>query len=782
MKIKIYTLLFVFAGLFLNVNAAYLKDVPQKLTQPNGEIIHCFASGDEYHNWLHDSLGYTIIRHPQTGYYVYALQSGDGVEASEHIVGVSNPVALQLTPHVNISVERKMERRAAMEIPDINKGKKSDNNHGHINNLVFYIRFSDETKFETNNYTTISNLFNDSSSTSSNSMYNFYKQASYGKFTVTTSFYPTSSSNVIYSYQDTHPRSYFLAKDSVNLTGYADNNERKLREHGLLMRAVNFFADSIPSSLDLDFNNDGYVDNVCFITSGSPEGWNGLMWPHRWSLSTHNISINGKRVWDYNFIMETYTHVGVITHEFMHSLGAPDLYRYYTDTDIHPVGVWDLMGSTNYAKPQGLGAYMKYKYGNWLDPESIQEITTSGTYTLYPANDTSSYKSMCIIRNPHSTEYLVLDYRSTTSSTFESTLPGSGILIYRIRPFQNGNAYYDGIEIFDEVYLYRPNGSKTNIGNLDKAHFSKNVGRTQFDTTTNPYPYFTNEVVMNDIIISNISYAGDSIQFSFEREMFLSVDSNFFELEYYEGAEAIFNIMSNTTWKISNIPAWLQLSETAGIGNATITMTVVDENRGETDTCLFILRTTDQLLEQEIMVRRESYPLFISNDNLFIETNAGDTTSFVITSRIDWNINHNADWISLSQPQGNAGDYRIIVTVDENTTTTSRSDTLILSSASLDTSFMIFVTQSGRNSIIELAETAKILLFPNPTQDVLNIHFEELHSFTDISIYTIIGELIYQSPISNNNMKISTAHLPTGIYIVTFNSPQGAVTKKILVM
>ena len=70
--------------------------------------------------------------------------------------------------------------------------------------------------------------------------------------------------------------------------------------------------------------------------------------------------------------------VGVLCHEMFHSLGAPDLYHYTSD-GISPVGSWDLM-ENNANPPQHMGAYMKYKYGNWIS--TIPTISTSGTYTL----------------------------------------------------------------------------------------------------------------------------------------------------------------------------------------------------------------------------------------------------------------------------------------------------------------------------------------------------------------------------------------------------------------
>jgi hypothetical protein len=40
--------------------AAPLKNTPVNLTQPVGTQLNIFASGDEFHNWLHDAEGYTI--------------------------------------------------------------------------------------------------------------------------------------------------------------------------------------------------------------------------------------------------------------------------------------------------------------------------------------------------------------------------------------------------------------------------------------------------------------------------------------------------------------------------------------------------------------------------------------------------------------------------------------------------------------------------------------------------------------------------------------------------
>jgi hypothetical protein len=61
---------------------AFLRNVPLLLVQPDGTEFTCFASGDEFYNWLHDKNGYTIVRNPTTGYYVYASKIKGGLSIS----------------------------------------------------------------------------------------------------------------------------------------------------------------------------------------------------------------------------------------------------------------------------------------------------------------------------------------------------------------------------------------------------------------------------------------------------------------------------------------------------------------------------------------------------------------------------------------------------------------------------------------------------------------------------------------------------------------------------
>jgi M6 family metalloprotease-like protein len=500
--------------LFFNqqyIQAAYLKDVPRVLIQPNGDTLRCFISGDEYYNFLHDQNHYTIIQNKETGYFVYANRINGEIVPSSYIPGSVNPAEVGLKPGIIISAEQWNAKRAAFnnQIPPKNVLAVTEQNHGNIHNLVVFIRFSEDDNLTTG-YSTVYNMFNDSTA-SAVSMYNYFKSTSYNQLFITSSFYPAPSGNTILSYQDIYTRPYYLPYSASNTIGYNGDSERTSREHGLLQRASNYIASSVPTSLNIDYDSDGYVDNVCFVVKGEVGDWADLLWPHRWVLYSQNVYINSKRVYDYNFMLEGstgYFATHVLCHEMQHTLSYPDFYH-YSDNTIDPVGSWDLMCSTN-NPPQNSVAYAKMKYGNWIS--SIPEITSPGVYTLNPLA-TSSTGNAYKIASEQPDQYFVVEYRNT-GSQFDSSIPGSGLLIYRVNENFEGNAEYNGTTVFDEIYIFRPNGTNTNNGTVSDAYYNATVGRTAFNSTTNPRPFLT-DGTYSSLSITNITTAGTTISFTY---------------------------------------------------------------------------------------------------------------------------------------------------------------------------------------------------------------------------------------------------------------------------
>jgi len=142
---------------FSFANSAYLKDVPQKLNQPDGTELNCFATGDEFFNWLHDASGYTIIQNTTNGWYVYANLINDEMVPTNLIAGRDNPSSIGLRPWLIYSEQKLRSFRSKFSIPKQFQriDKKSEklqaaSNKGVLNNVAIFIRFADETSFKQN--------------------------------------------------------------------------------------------------------------------------------------------------------------------------------------------------------------------------------------------------------------------------------------------------------------------------------------------------------------------------------------------------------------------------------------------------------------------------------------------------------------------------------------------------------------------------------------------------------------------------------------------------------
>ncbi len=127
---------------------------------------------------------------------------------------------------------------------------------------------------------------------------------------------------------------------------------------------------------------------------------------------------------------ETAVSFGVVTHEFGHMLGLPDLYG--TWTGYAGTGKWDLMATGNWNgsplgdSPSWLGAWDR-EYLGWANVVTASSGVTN--VNLEPAEKAATmYK---IYADTAPTEYFLIEARYPAASAFEA-LPAAGILIWHI--------------------------------------------------------------------------------------------------------------------------------------------------------------------------------------------------------------------------------------------------------------------------------------------------------------------------------------------------------------
>ena len=470
--------------------------------------------------------------------------------------------------------------------------KAADKNKGDFSNLVVFLRFADEDEevFE-NTFSYYEKMFNNSE-VGANSVYNYFKEASYNQLFWSSVFYPKASdSGRIISYQAKNNRAYYRKYSSINPEGYADDvlGVNKLtREQNLVKELSDALADIVPPNEIIDADDNGIVDNLCIIVSGRSEiGNTHLLWPHRSTLYTKDGIIQGKKVNEYIMLFDdangfgsTVTplkiNTGVLCHEMSHTLGTYDLYHENVRTDLNPVGVWDLM-SDNMEVPQHMSAYTKYKYCKWID--EIPQISVPGKYVLNPVGGTSNENVAYKIQPTGSDEYFILEYRSKTNGTFDKNLPGSGLLIYRVNPYYTGNNAYDGSSKYDELYLFRPGGTTVTDGKIEEAFFSRESGRTAFGGDAEYKPFYTNGEEAR-FAIGNVSSCGETIEFElFPLASRIYLPQSKVSLPGNADKTTQVILEADIAWQILTIPDWLDVFPKQGkAGKSVITIVTKSEN------------------------------------------------------------------------------------------------------------------------------------------------------------------------------------------------------------
>lgn len=502
-RLLFYWLIILTAFNSLTTMAAPYKFVPYQITQPD-KTMDSFSADNASVIWIENAKKhYSIkdtIKHP-------TLKS--------RINKQSNPSSKL--------IDKLAPKRSLLEKPSIGSGEEVKSNSeisnmslktlpspvSDMNNLMIYVRFAGETEFDT----TRAHYDSISSSLTGESMLTYFEEVSYNQTTINSYHYPPcpnpSTSNL--SFQDIKSRNYYQEFDSItNLNGYDGYQELRIRFDSLFYRAVNWINTNHPidPSVNIDLDNNGIIDNISFMIRGTSTG--GFR-SHRAGVAQTDITINGKNASGYLLLMEDASTCQILSHEMFHVLSAPDLYHEGYTLSISPVGGWGLMDnhldSILLLHPS---AYEKWKYGKWID--SIPEINTSGVYTLNPL--ISPTNNCFKIASPNSlTEYYVVEYRKAEPGTYEESLLGEGLLVYRINPLFRGNSGFDNVTIFDEVYLYRPDATTLLNGDLNNAHFSLETGRTMINDTTNPSG-FLHDGSLGGLNISNITSAGATISFT----------------------------------------------------------------------------------------------------------------------------------------------------------------------------------------------------------------------------------------------------------------------------
>jgi len=284
--------------------------------------------------------------------------------------------------------------------------------------LIFCVDFSDKIS-----QIPVSSIQNRFFATTGNSFRNYFIENSYSLFL------PEGSIIGNKWYRLPQTMGYYVGTD--NGTGTYPQNSQRLFED--LLSIINNDPNITSTTLsNLDIDGDNRLNRVIIVHSGAEAATTGNskdLWAHAWGLD-NPITIKGKTFQDYSISAEYLTAPnnpqvsGVDCHEFLHTLGLPDLYDYNDYTN--GLGYWSSMSSGSWGNngqtPVHADIWSKSQLG-WIIPQ----VDINGNVTLRNAEN---YPDGLKITTSDPKQYFLIECRQKT--LFDMYLPGTGLLIYRV--------------------------------------------------------------------------------------------------------------------------------------------------------------------------------------------------------------------------------------------------------------------------------------------------------------------------------------------------------------
>ncbi|MBD5097505.1 MAG: hypothetical protein HDT40_11070 [Lachnospiraceae bacterium] len=408
-----------------------------------------------------------------------------------------------------------------LNMPINSYAAKSDATEKHFANVVLFAHFKGDTgaaKYFEDNSAELIRLYDGSQG---RSVTNYLNTISYGKFHLKNIF-PQYKNGVISSYELPYDENYYKGNADAQIIS------AMIQDIGATSEVV-------------DYDGDGYIDNLTIILLGgskadADDSDSSIYVCHK-SDYPGAASWSGKRIGTYN-VLNTYSILGtdtsdktqilsagsgVIAHEFLHSLGYPDLYRNgVSDVNDVPVYTWDIMAAVSSRMSYPL-AYTRMYFTNWLD---IETITESQSITLHEQSNPDGNQAY-IIKSPlNDDEFFVVEFRkqgdkynkdyTVSEDTLDAGIAGSGIIVYRIDTTVEALSNHYGKT---GIYVFRPSAvegtDNSELALVSNAFLSKESGRTSIGSGDMSATLSDGALTFSDgtnsgIVISDVSSSAGS--------------------------------------------------------------------------------------------------------------------------------------------------------------------------------------------------------------------------------------------------------------------------------
>ena len=390
-----------------------------------------------------------------------------------------------------------------------------------VDNLVLMVNFSEDgdNTFQTN-FSRYQEMYTGPASEPNRSVSRYISTISDGQVTVNT-YFPQVVNNV-----------FLPVTIQGSASDYPDASVGEQFVQQVITAAQNMSELSFPSKLD-SMRGDDYIDNLTIIVQVDENNTSGAFGSRKADWGDNQTLLHGWHVGAYNVLPTNMLRLGsdfdqgyaLASHEFLHTLGAPDLYRTAGENG-YPVGRWwDLMAGANFTASYPL-VYTRSKLG-WMQIETLKD---SGTYTLWPAEGASGSRAYILKTSRSDSEFFVVEYRKKPENRqdYDYYIPESGLIVYRVN---NAVDYHTNKEGNNYIYVFRKDTkdpakaqedeSKATVG----GQYRKSLGSSDLNAPYTSDTIFYSDGSNSGIVIDNVVTKEDgSVSFDVKFPV-LSADS-----------------------------------------------------------------------------------------------------------------------------------------------------------------------------------------------------------------------------------------------------------------
>jgi M6 family metalloprotease-like protein len=475
--------------------ASIASPYPFEFKQPDGTTVTIKLRGDERIKWAETMDQYSLLRNHE-GAWEYAMlnENGDMVPSGllAHNPDDRSAAEIELLEKTNkklfYSAKQVRMIKSLWEIRHP-KGTKNYDPTGTKNLVMILIGFTDLAFSKTQ--ADFDNLMNQVNYAGIGSFRDYHLENSYGNFEINTT--------VVGPYTAANNMAYYGANDP-------NNNNYDTNPEALMVEAVNL-SNQYVNYADFDMDSDGVVDaGVYVVYAGYGEEAGGpadAIWAHAGSI---DVTVDGVKVDWYGCSSELkggsgslIKGIGIMCHEFGHTMGAPDYYDtdYSTNGQYDGTGYWDIMGEGSWNDdgdtPAHHNPFSKVSTYGWTN---ATVISTDQNIAL---GDITQYGDIVRYNTTTSGEYFLCENRQLTG--FNASLPGYGLMIWHVdETYITNNFSSNSINAGAHQGLYPKSGAATNSSgihtsadnkiNLSTCPWPSGTGglqKTVFDDSSTPW-------------------------------------------------------------------------------------------------------------------------------------------------------------------------------------------------------------------------------------------------------------------------------------------------------